>query len=45
MSKPFDEWNEVKKETRVVECEKAIDAMVYALYGLSADEINIVEEK
>ena len=32
-----------KLEARVVECEKEIDAMVYALYGLSEDEIGIVE--
>ncbi|HQS66946.1 MAG TPA: TaqI-like C-terminal specificity domain-containing protein [Sulfuricurvum sp.] len=34
-----------KLEARVVECEKEIDGMVYALYGLSADEIRIVEGK
>jgi len=32
-----------KLEARVVECEKEIDAMVYALYALSVDEIGIVE--
>lgn len=44
----FDREIKLKKEiemveNRVVECEKEIDAMVYALYGLSEDEIAIVE--
>lgn len=30
-------------ETRVIECDKEIDTMVYELYGLSEDEIGIVE--
>ncbi len=30
-------------ENRVIECEKEIDKMVYELYGLSDDEIRIVE--
>ena len=30
-------------ENRVIECEKEIDKMVYELYGLSDDEIKIVE--
>ncbi|MDO9265832.1 MAG: N-6 DNA methylase, partial [Sulfurimonas sp.] len=30
-------------ENRVIECEKEIDKMVYELYGLSEDEIKIVE--
>lgn len=34
-----------KLEARVVECEKEIDTMVYELYGLSEDEIGIVEGK
>lgn len=34
-----------KLEARVVECENEIDAMVYALYGLSDDEIGVVEGK
>ncbi|MGZ8547246.1 MAG: hypothetical protein ACXW33_01390, partial [Sulfuricurvum sp.] len=43
----FDREIKLKKEieafeTRVVECEKEIDVMVYALYELSADEIGIV---
>ncbi len=52
--KHFDSLNAIDKieikeateklEARVVECEKEIDAMVYALYGLSADEIGIVRE-
>jgi hypothetical protein len=46
----FDREIKLKKEiesfeARVVECEKEIDAMVYALYGLSEDEIAIVEGK
>ncbi len=51
--KHFDSLNAIDKieikeateklEARVVECEKEIDAMVYVLYGLSADEIGIVE--
>jgi len=32
-----------KLENRVSECEKSIDSMVYELYGLSDDEIGIVE--
>lgn len=32
-----------KIETRVKECENEIDMMVYVLYGLSEDEIQIVE--
>ncbi len=44
----FDREIKLKKaietmENRVIECEKEIDAMVYKLYGLSADEIGIVE--
>ncbi|MDP3464984.1 MAG: TaqI-like C-terminal specificity domain-containing protein, partial [Sulfuricurvum sp.] len=44
----FDREIKLKKEietfeNRVIECEKEIDAMVYALYGLSEDEIAIVE--
>ena len=31
-------------ENRVIECEKEIDKMVYELYGLSDDEIKIVED-
>ncbi len=46
----FDREIKLKKEietfeTRVVECEKEIDMMVYALYGLSEDEIAVVEGK
>jgi hypothetical protein len=46
----FDREIKLKKEiesfeARVAECEKEIDAMVYALYGLSEDEIAIVEGK
>jgi len=53
--KHFDSLNAIDKieikeateklEARVVECEKEIDTMVYALYGLSADEIEILEGK
>ncbi|MDQ1341315.1 MAG: hypothetical protein QG567_2473, partial [Campylobacterota bacterium] len=32
-----------KLESRVAECENAIDQMVYKLYGMSEDEIGIVE--
>lgn len=44
----FDREIKLKKEieameNRVVECEKEIDVLVYALYGLSEDEILIVE--
>ncbi|MDD4884309.1 MAG: hypothetical protein PHF22_07590, partial [Sulfuricurvum sp.] len=44
----FDREIKLKKEieameNRVIECENEIDAMVYALYGLSGDEIAIVE--
>lgn len=43
----FDREIKLKKEietmeNRVIECEKEIDVMVYALYGLSEDEIAIV---
>lgn len=46
----FDREIKLKKEivtmeNRVIECEKEIDVMVYALYGLSEDEITIVEGK
>jgi hypothetical protein len=46
----FDREIKLKKEiemmeNRVIECEKEIDSMVYALYGLSEDEIGIVEGK
>jgi adenine-specific DNA-methyltransferase len=46
----FDREIKLKKEietmeNRVIECEKEIDVMVYALYGLSEDEIAIVEGK
>lgn len=46
----FDREIKLKKEIetmekRVIECEKEIDLMVYALYGLSVDEIGIVETK
>lgn len=53
--KHFDSLNAIDKieikeateklEARVIECEKEIDVMVYALYGLSEDEIKIVEGK
>jgi hypothetical protein len=53
--KHFDSLNAIDKieikeateklEARVVECENEIDVMVYALYGLSADEIGIVEKE
>jgi len=44
----FDREIKLKKEIetlekRVIECENKIDAMVYELYGLSYDEIKIVE--
>lgn len=44
----FDREIKLKKEIetlekRVIECEREIDAMVYELYGLSEDEIKIVE--
>jgi len=44
----FDREIKLKKEietmeNRVVECEKEIDTMVYELYGLSEDEIAIVD--
>ena len=44
----FDREIKLKKEIetlekRVIECEQEIDAMVYKLYGLSEDEIKIVE--
>jgi hypothetical protein len=44
----FDREIQLKKhiqifEELVVECENEIDKMVYALHGLSADEIGIVE--
>lgn len=44
----FDREIKLKKEivtmeNRVIECEKEIDSMVYALYGLGEDEIAIVE--
>jgi len=40
-----DEKKEVKKYTeRIEKTDKEIDQMVYKLYGLSKDEINIVEE-
>jgi hypothetical protein len=47
-SNSFDREIQLKKhiqifEELVVECENEIDKMVYALYGLSADEIGIVE--
>ena len=46
----FDREIKLKKEIetlekRVIECENKIDAMVYELYGLSYDEIKIVEGK
>jgi hypothetical protein len=46
----FDREIKLKKEiemmeNRVIECEKEIDSMVCALYGLSEDEIGIVEGK
>jgi len=45
----FDREIKLKKEieafeNRAVECEKEIDTMVYALYGLSEDEIAVVEK-
>ncbi|ACZ12517.1 Eco57I restriction-modification methylase domain-containing protein [Sulfurospirillum deleyianum] len=44
----FDREIKLKKEIetlekRVIECEQEIDTMVYKLYGLSEDEIKIVE--
>lgn len=44
----FDREIKLKKEIetlekRVIACEREIDAMVYKLYGLSEDEIKIVE--
>lgn len=44
----FDREIKLKKEietmeNRIIECEKEIDVMVYVLYGLSEDEIGIVE--
>ncbi|MGD9718864.1 MAG: DNA methyltransferase, partial [Sulfurimonadaceae bacterium] len=44
----FDREIKLKKEietmeNRVIECEKAIDAMVYKLYNLTDEEIKIVE--
>ncbi len=44
----FDREIKLKKEIetlekRVIECEQKIDTMVYELYGLSEDEIKIVE--
>lgn len=44
----FDREIKLKKEIeilekQVIECEQKIDAMVYELYGLSEDEVKIVE--
>jgi len=42
-SSPFDTWD--LKNTDTSALEKQIDEMVYALYGLTPDEIAIVEGK
>lgn len=40
------EWMELfeEKKTEIEKADKEIDQMVYELYGLSKDEIKIVEE-
>jgi hypothetical protein len=41
--KDSDKWNLIKEE--MVETDKLIDQKVYELYGLTKDEINIIETK
>ena len=39
------EWRDAALERQIEVTDKAIDSLVYELYGLSEEEIRIVEEK
>ncbi len=43
ITKDDDYLQNIGKQTKVKECEKQVDQLVYELHGLTKNEINIIE--